>query len=176
MPTEKSGWTSSQRAGIFLKPGDFYFGGANVRIRTLLGSCVALTMWHPRQRIGGMSHSLLPSRAWRHPGQVQDGRYLDEALSLFDVATRRHGTSLVEYHIKMFGGSEMFPGSAADSSMRVGQRNVDEARRLLERCGLRTVAEHVGGSGERSIIFELATGRTWFRHRLSNIVDRKLPP
>ena len=39
---------------IFLQPGDFYFGGADTRIRTILGSCVSITMWHPTRLIGGM--------------------------------------------------------------------------------------------------------------------------
>ena len=47
---------------IFLQPGEFYFGEGKTRIRTLLGSCVAITLWHPRLHIGGMSHYMLPSR------------------------------------------------------------------------------------------------------------------
>src|SRR5439155_18563598 len=41
---------------IFLQPGEWYFGDADTRIRTLLGSCVAITMWHPRRCLGGMCH------------------------------------------------------------------------------------------------------------------------
>ncbi|MBL8511280.1 MAG: chemotaxis protein CheD, partial [Betaproteobacteria bacterium] len=47
---------------IFLQPGEFYFGDADTRIRTLLGSCVSITMWHPTRRIGGMCHYMLPTR------------------------------------------------------------------------------------------------------------------
>ena len=48
-------------------------------LRTLLGSCIAITIWHPGRRIGGMCHFLLPSRA-RRPGDALDGRYGDEAM------------------------------------------------------------------------------------------------
>ena len=48
---------------IFLEPGEFQFTtDPDVRLRTLLGSCVALTMWHPKCRYGAMCHFLLPSR------------------------------------------------------------------------------------------------------------------
>ena len=73
---------------IFLQPGDFYFGDRDTRIRTLLGSCVSITMWHPRLHVGGMCHFMLPERglaAVRHCGgqrnvalkgaQAQTGRY-----------------------------------------------------------------------------------------------------
>lgn len=37
-----------------LAPGDVVFETRPVRLRTLLGSCVAITFWHPHRRIGGM--------------------------------------------------------------------------------------------------------------------------
>jgi len=71
---------------IFLRPGDHYFTDRkNTRIRTLLGSCVSITFWHPRLLIGGMCHYMLPERGnelraedWHAP----DGRYADEAVAL----------------------------------------------------------------------------------------------
>lgn len=47
---------------IFLQPGEWYFGEGNTRVRTTLGSCVAIVLWHPVRRIGGMCHYMLPSR------------------------------------------------------------------------------------------------------------------
>ena len=41
---------------IFLQPGELWFGDEQTRIRTILGSCVAVTLWHPGRRIGGMCH------------------------------------------------------------------------------------------------------------------------
>ncbi len=48
---------------VFLQPGELYFGDGRTRVRTLLGSCVAIAVWHPRLRIGGLCHYMLPSRA-----------------------------------------------------------------------------------------------------------------
>jgi len=53
---------------IFLGPGDLFFGDRDTRIRTLLGSCVAVTLWHPRAKLGGMCHFVVPTRpasGWR---------------------------------------------------------------------------------------------------------------
>ena len=59
---------------IFLQPGEFYFGEGKTRVRTLLGSCVAITLWHPRLHLGGMSHYVLPNRQHRKKHDPLDGR------------------------------------------------------------------------------------------------------
>ncbi len=38
---------------IFLQPGELYFGDSDTCIRTVLGSCVSLTFWHPKLLGGG---------------------------------------------------------------------------------------------------------------------------
>ena len=48
---------------IFLNPGEYAFGTELDRIRTILGSCVAVTFWHPGLRLGAMCHYLLPARS-----------------------------------------------------------------------------------------------------------------
>ena len=68
---------------IFLQPGEFWFGDRDTRIRTLLGSCVSITMWHPRLRIGGMCHFMLPERGARAHADGLDGRYAGDAIELF---------------------------------------------------------------------------------------------
>jgi chemotaxis protein CheD len=48
-------------------------------IRTVLGSCVSITLWHPVKRVGGMCHFLLPTR----------GVPVSEENSMATTATRR---------------------------------------------------------------------------------------
>lgn len=93
---------------IFLQPGDYYFGDESTRIRTILGSCVSITLWHPWKRIGGMCHFMLPQRAQR--GDEFHGKYADEALELLLKQVRLHKTHPGDYQIKLFGGGDMFPG------------------------------------------------------------------
>src|SRR5487761_2044785 len=66
---------------IFLQPGEYYVGAAGCRIRTLLGSCVSVTLWHPVMRIGAMSHFLLAERSGGRVFEI-DGRYGEEAMWL----------------------------------------------------------------------------------------------
>lgn len=143
---------------IYLEPGGFHFGAAPLRLATLLGSCVAVTLWHPRRHIGGMCHIQMAGRS-RASG-TPDARYAEDAFALFDRALARHGTPAREYTAKLFGGGNMFPDSGA-SSIDVGRRNIEAARHLLAVRGLKPAREHVGGAGHRKLIFELASGDVW---------------
>lgn len=152
---------------IFLQPGDFHFDDANTRIRTILGSCVSITMWHPTLKVGGMCHYMLPAHPRASP-QPPDGRYADGALRLFMHELRQNGTRPRDYQVKIFGGGRMFttarPGGKAVGVLDVAERNVETGRALLKRHGFHTVAQHLGGDGHRNIIFDIGTGDVWMRH------------
>ena len=149
---------------IFLQPGEVYFGERDTRIRTLLGSCVAVTMWHPEMLVGGMCHYMLP----KHPGKKRenlDGRYADEALELMLREIRKVGTWPGEYQVKLFGGGHMFSAHQAVSDDHVGAKNVEMARVLMKRHGFSSCAEHLGGTGHRNIFFDIWSGHVWVRHQ-----------
>lgn len=148
---------------VVLEPGEFYFGSGRTRISTLLGSCISITLWHPRQRIGGMCHYMLPERK-RESGQplraALDGRYAKDAFALFLQHVEAAGTRPGEYQAKLFGGANMF----ADHSKRaidIGARNIEYGRQLLASRNIPLIAEHVGGSGRRRLHFELWNGHVW---------------
>jgi chemotaxis protein CheD len=148
---------------IYLKPGEFHFGGGNARIHTLLGSCVAITLWHPVLHVGGMCHFLLPSRDGR-PSSGLDGRYADEAMQLFLQEIGQRNTRPDEYQTKLFGGGNMFPRLTGKKATEVGVRNVEAARFLLLANDLRIQSEDMGGNGHRRIILDLRDGHVWVRH------------
>lgn len=147
---------------LSLLPGEFYFGDASVRLHTLLGSCVAITMWHPQRRLGGMCHYMLPSR--QQLGQHGlDGKYADEAVLLLLREAARHHTCPQDYQIKLFGGGSMFPGYSQQTN--IAYSNVKAARMLLARYQLHSSAEDVGRNGHRNVIFDISSGHVWVRHQ-----------
>lgn len=161
--------TPLQPLEIFLQPGDCYFGDRSTRIRTVLGSCVSMTFWHPRLLVGGMCHYMLPSRDNERrtgvSGPWPDGRYAEEAMVLLMREIDGVGASHREYQVKLFGGGNMFPDTRRKSDGHVGQRNVEMARQLVQQHGFSCVAEHLGGIGHRNIIFDVWNGDVWVRHR-----------
>lgn len=154
---------STYAIDIFLQPGEFYFGDRHTRIRTLLGSCVSIVMWHRQRLIGGMCHYVLPSRHGPADGTL-DGRYAEEAMELFMREIRLARTRPEDYEVKLFGGGNMFPQHKKRAGCTdVPTKNVTAARALIERYSLKLMAENLGGEGHRHIIFDIGSGDTWMR-------------
>jgi chemotaxis protein CheD len=151
---------------VFLQPGELYFGESRTRIRTLLGSCVAITLWHPRLEIGGMCHYMLPRRPRRKGWEVEplDGRYAEDAMKIFLGEIRRTRTRAAEFQVKLFGGGRMF--KAADSLERrptIAEANVEFGRAAIAQCGFKLCAEDLGGHGHRNVILDVWSGDVWVR-------------
>jgi len=143
---------------VFLMPGEYFVGGARLRARTLLGSCVSITLWHPQRRVGAMSHFLLATRP--HQADDLDGRYGDEAVLLMLRELMRRAVAPSECEAKIFGGARMLGEAEAG---QVGRNNGEMARRLLRELNIHVVSESLYGVGHRNIVFDVATGNVWSR-------------
>ncbi|WP_433206241.1 chemotaxis protein CheD [Dactylosporangium sp. CS-047395] len=142
---------------VFLQPGGFHFGVAGTRISTLLGSCVAVCLWHPARHIGGMCHFMLPGRG------NGDGRFAEGAFELFRAELARTGTEPAQYQAKVFGGAAQLSGG------RLAAANVAAALTLLDRDGFAVLTRDTGGTGARMLHFELDTGDVWLRRNASRV-------
>lgn len=163
---------------VVVGSGGFHFTHEPIRISTLLGSCVAFTAWHPRRRIGGLCHYLLPSAP---PGPVppdrKRGMYAVGAAELFQEAFLAAGSHVSEYVVRMFGGGNMFPQqtlgrpcqlicipeSPPTACRDVGCRNVLQGRLIFEALGFAIRIEDVGGAFSRQIVFDVRTGDVWVK-------------
>jgi len=143
---------------VFLQPDEFYWGDSETRIKTILGSCIAICLWHPGLRIGGMSHSLLPSRS-RGPDDKLQARYVEEAVEILAGEAKRAGTPPKSYRVKIFGGANIVQGT----SLAIGDRNYKIASAALAAAGFIVYSQHVGGTESRNVVFDISTGDTWLR-------------
>lgn len=160
-------------ADVFLHPGESCFAGPDTRVNTLLGSCVAVTMWHPLLRIGGMCHFVLPNRADKNAGPL-DGRYGDEALRILLAEAEKWGGAPQDFRINIFGGSNMVSGTTHRTAQSIGSKNIDCARRLCTKFNLRIEGEHTGGTGHRRVKMHLRNGLVWLRYSELSAVERGL--
>ncbi len=153
------------RMDLVLQPGEYAVSDARCRMRTVLGSCVSITLWHPQRRVGAMSHFLLARRDGRKgtPGAL-DARYGEEALALMLADLRAVDVPVAQCEAKVFGGGDMFPGQrTGHNGAGVGRANGEAARRFLLAAGIRIHAGSLFGIGHRQIVFDVATGDVWAR-------------
>ena len=151
-------WPAETR---FLNPGEWTVGGTGEVFGTLLGSCVALVLWHPMMRIGAICHYVLPHREGGKAGEV-DGRYGVEVLRMMARALAERGVALVQCTAKLFGGARVYEAGGKPQG-DVGARNIACAHEFIEASGLVLTAEHVGGQGWRRLCFDAGTGEVWMR-------------
>jgi len=155
----------------FLEPGAIAFGDSSMRIRTLLGSCVAVTFWHPKFKIGAMCHFLLPKR----PGKVEgpaDGRYAEDAIATITEWFRNRGVAPEALEVKVFGGGNMFPETPVMPD--IGRRNAQDGLRLLEEAGFRILQRDLTGEEPRMVVFDILSGDVWVRRPRKTTVSEPL--
>lgn len=165
---------------IYLDPGEYFVGDARYKVRTLLGSCSSMVLWHARLQYGAMSHFLLPTRRsgearaggrdLSHATQLE-GKYADEALELMLRELKQAKVPVHECVAKIFGGGNMFPHQKLSEKLNVGKNNGEAARQLLREHGLKILAEDLFGIGHRQLIFNVRNGDVWSRQdtQLANL-------
>ena len=58
---------ASERATAYLHPGQLLVSAHACAVTTILGSCVAVCLWDPVAKIGGINHFMLPTFSGRSP-------------------------------------------------------------------------------------------------------------
>jgi len=142
----------ANRPDYFLQPGYIYFSKTPAIVRTVLGSCVAVTLWDKAQQYGGMNHFLRPWTKDPAEATPQFGNVATAALLqiMEDAGCRRE-----DIVAQITGGAA--PDGANESD--VGQGNVQVAREILSRKGIPVISEDIGGTMGRKIVFDTYTGQ-----------------
>ncbi|MES2887277.1 MAG: chemotaxis protein CheD [Pseudomonadota bacterium] len=146
---------------LHLLAGQLYFGGDAAQVRTLLGSCVAIALWHPRRRLGGLCHFLLPERVCTSAMPL-DGRFGNEAVAILLKAIAAAGTVPQEYNAYLYGGADTMPDSVG-VKFAVGERNIELGWSLIEAHGFTLQEVDVGDNVPRTVTLNLVSGEVSMR-------------
>lgn len=170
-PSAEGHWQVRGTPGqnLVLMPGQMHIGPHVASLRTLLGSCVAITLWHPLRRIGGMCHFLLPKRT-RRAGDPPDGRYGDEAVAEMVRALGLLKTSPGDYVAHLYGGADTMSGVSA-ARFNIGERNIEQGWALIEHYGFQLDGVDVGEDIPRTVALTLATGAVTMRRGTGQAPD-----
>jgi len=141
---------------IFLKPGELCVCDRPTRVSTILGSCVAVTIFNQRLRVGAICHALLPKNPKGHDAL----RYVDSAISSMFQKLEAMGVSKNEMEVKLLGGAHVLERNGTTQS--VGQKNIETALEIMKQENLNLAVSDVGGRMGRKIHFYTHTGRVFF--------------
>jgi len=146
------------------------------KVTTVLGSCISVIMYDTEKQISMMSHNIMPScgKSSACNGDCSNvykyvGCSLKQMLKVVDSVKIPRSNIIV----KLFGGSELMnSGHNGESMISIGSRNIEAAKKIIEKEELRLVAQDLGGVSSRKIIFVTHTGevflsRTKLKHEES---------
>ena len=137
----------------FLYPAELFISKTPYQINTILGSCVAVCLYDPVLKIGGINHYMLPywnGQGLASPkyGNIAIEKLIDKMLSL--------GSNKNNLKAKIFGGGEVIETQIVQ--FHIGSRNIEIARQMLEEKKIPILTSSVGGKLGRKIEFITFTG------------------
>ncbi|MGC9196594.1 MAG: chemotaxis protein CheD [Syntrophobacteraceae bacterium] len=148
---------------ISIHIGEYHASTRSVIIETLLGSCVAVCLIDPIQRIGGMNHILLPGKASIDSCDAVS-RYAVNAMELLINKIMALGGNRKLLKAKVFGGAHVIPCISRANDM--GRINAKFVLKFLDMEGISVLSQDLGGQEARRIYFRTDTGEVLLKRIL----------
>lgn len=148
---------------VYLKPGELYVGERPTKVITVLGSCVSVTLFSKRLRIGAICHGAMPHcrKVKRCHELCEDAfKYVDCSLHYMIARMRGFGAADADIEVKLFGGADTLSSKKENT---IGSMNVKMALEIIRHEHLCIIAADVGDSFGRKIIFLTNTGEVYLK-------------
>ena len=132
-----------------------------VLVTYALGSCIAVALYDPVAKAGGLLHYMLPesaidrAKAAEHPFM-----FADTGIPRLIEVLRTAGGEPRRMVVRLAGGAQVLDSQGV---FQIGKRNYLAARRILWKAGILIAAEAVGGEVSRTTRLEVGSGRLWVR-------------
>ncbi|HOV14373.1 MAG TPA: chemotaxis protein CheD [Spirochaetota bacterium] len=151
---------------FYLNPGELVFTKQPFRIKTILGSCVSVTLYDRVKKYGGMCHYMLPDSNDNHASTKYGNIAIPLLLKKFYLNhSKRH-----DIEAMIIGGAFILENQ--NEIFFIGDRNVAIAKDLLNKYHILVVHEDTKGDKGRTIVFNTLTGKlTTKRHGKFNLFD-----
>lgn len=139
----------------YLYPSALFAENERYFVDTILGSCVAVCLFDKVKNIGGINHYMLP--LWNGSG-LASPKFGNIATEKLIEKMLKNGATKDNIVAKVFGGANQM-----DSTMNIGQRNVDIAKEVLNQYNIKIIAENTGGTVGRKLRYDTATGQVMMK-------------
>jgi chemotaxis protein CheD len=121
-----------------------------------LGSCIAVALYDPAARVGGMLHFQLPTAsADPERGKERPLMYADTGMQTLMSKMIQQGAEKRRIQVRLAGGASMLNDSGL---FDIGRRNHASIRKILWQNSMLIKAEHVGGNMARNMQLSVEDG------------------
>ena len=122
----------------------------NVVLTTVLGSCVAVCLYDPEAKVGGMNHFLLPGGG---SGDQRDMRFGVNSMELLINDLLKRGAQRFRLTAQLFGGAQVLRTNSG-----IGRSNIEFAKNFITRERIPCGNSDLGGTQARRLNFAPVTG------------------
>jgi chemotaxis protein CheD len=144
---------------IIVRVADLRVGSReDVLVTVGLGSCVAVLLYDPLAKVGGLAHILLPSPALSR-ADPNAAKFPQTAIPHLKDLMIREGASPRRLTGRLVGGASMFASLAAPGTIQMGERNVVACRQVLHSQSIPLTGEAVGADYGRTVKLRTADGQ-----------------
>lgn len=137
----------------FLFPGTIHASSDECMVSTVLGSCVAVSLYDQVLKCGGINHFMLP--LWNGDG-LPTPKYGNIAMEKLLEKLLAMGCRRERLVAKVFGGGNI--NGTGREVFLIGDRNITLAFQMLDDWKIPIVATDVGGTVGRKVIMNTSTG------------------
>ena len=132
----------------FLYPAAMFASRTPHMVTTILGSCVAVCLYDPVAKVGGINHYMLP--LWNGQG-LASPKYGNIAIEKLVDKMVSLGCTRNNLQAKIFGVGEVIETHI--TQFNIGARNIKLAYEALEELKIPILGQSVGGKLGRKILF-----------------------
>ncbi len=125
-----------------------------------LGSCVAVSMYDPQEKVCGLLHAVLPEDSI---GSDTKTKYVDTGIEELLKSMEKAGAHRNHLIVRIAGGANMITSPGFSKSFDIGTRNIQAAHKTLEKLMLPLKSESVGGHMGRTVRFFVGSGQLTVR-------------
>jgi chemotaxis protein CheD len=130
---------------------------ADSMITYALGSCIAVVVYDPAAKVGGLLHFMLPDSTL-DAGKAKDtpAMFADTGIPLLFKSCYKLGADKKRMIVKVAGGASILDES---NFFRIGQKNIMAMRKIFWNNNVLIDAEDTGKNFNRTVRIDLGTGK-----------------
>ena len=126
-----------------------------------LGSCIAMVLFDPVARLGGLLHIILPeSKLNPEKAAANPFMFADTGIPKAFGRLIELGANWKRLSVYLAGGAQVMDPQGI---FNIGKRNHAMVRKLLWKAGVMVTDEAVGGEVSRTVRLELSSGKCYVR-------------
>ncbi len=125
-----------------------------------LGSCVAVSMYDPAEKVCGLLHAVLPEVS---NGADTRTKFVDSGIEELLNSMEKAGAHRRNLVVRIAGGANMITSPGISQSFDICTRNIKSDHKTLEKLMLPLRGESVGGHMGRTVRFFVGSGRLTVR-------------